>query len=128
MCEFTAAVCPIIHKSVFAGITLLSAALVGHLPTVQLLKWSGNSKRDRSGVWIGFVERSLIALFVLLGYTAETVFIFATKTAIIGYRIPTDDPSKQKKAVEYMLLGTMASYLSAVLIGFLGREIWSLLK
>ncbi|GEM_PF-2040341 len=112
---------PIIEKGVFVSAALLSAALIGHVPTVLMLRLSGNSKRDRSGVWIGFIERALIALFVLLGYTAETVFIFATKTAVIGYRIPAE-PGKQKKAVEYMLIGTMASYLSAVLIGLVAKE------
>ena len=128
MCEFVCLIKPLITKGIFVAATLLLAAILGHPATVYLLKMSGHKTCDQSGKWIGFVERSLVAFFVLLGFTAQTTFIFATKTAVMGFRIPRDDHNKQKKSAEYMLIGTMASFIFALLIGYLGKEIWGLLR
>jgi hypothetical protein len=75
---------------------------------------------NETGKWLGFFERALVALFVCLGLVSQTVFIFAVKAAVLGYRLP-DDKDDRKHMAEYMLLGTMISYFVALIIGLCGR-------
>ena len=128
MCDFAVATLPLIKKGIFTATTIFLSAGLGHLPTTLLLRFSGHDVHDKSGRWIGFVERALITLFVLLGLTAQTTFLFATKTAIMAFRIPQNDHQKQKKNAEYMLIGTMVSFICALFIGHLGKEVWSIIR
>lgn len=110
-------------------IAAMMSAFVGHWPVIRILKKAGANKIDSAGRWIGYLERALITLFVALNLTTETVFIFATKAAFMAYRLPKDDePSKQKAKAEYMLIGTLASYLVALIFGLIAREIFSQLN
>lgn len=98
------------------------AAWVGHFPVIGILKRAGMSNHcDATGRWVGYLERALITLFVATGHTTETVFIFATKAAFMGYRMPKDGDGKQ--TAEYMMIGTMASYITAVVLGLICMEL-----
>jgi len=102
--------------------TILVAAFVGHY-LFWLFVWMARIKfkdENNVGKWLGFIERALVALFVCLGLTSQTVFIFAVKAAVLGYRLP-EDKNHCKHIAEQMLLGTMISYFIALCIGICGR-------
>jgi len=109
-------------KVLISAITIIAAALIGHVFVLLFLKIAGNQVKDDNGIgkWLGFFERALVSLFVCLGLISQTVFIFAVKAAVLGYRLP-DDKEHRKKVAEYMLLGTMVSYFAALIIGLCGR-------
>lgn len=102
--------------------TILVSALIGHLFVWIFFKIANIKAQDENGIgkWLGFFERALVALFVCLGLVSQTVFIFAVKAAVLGYRLP-DDKEHRKHMAEYMLLGTMISYFVALVIGLCGR-------
>lgn len=109
-------------KVLISAITVIASALIGHIFVWLFLKIAGNQVKDNNsiGKWLGFFERALVSLFVCLGFVYQTVFIFAVKAAVLGYRLP-DDKEHRKNMAEYMLLGTMISYFVALLIGLCGR-------
>lgn len=112
-------------KIVLALITMFLSATLGHAifwNCIPRIKLKQSISKNGIAQWIGYLERALVALFVCLDLTAETVFIFATKAAVIGYRIPAglSDDDKRSTA-ENMLVGTMASYLIALIFGLLGQ-------
>ena len=110
-------------RVLITALTVILAVSLGHFLVLASLKIANIKIRDeRGGVvrWIGYFERALVALFVCLGLTAQTVFIFAVKAAVLGYRLPTDK-DEQRNMAEYMLLGTMVSYFFALVIGLCGR-------
>lgn len=109
-------------KISISAITVIASALIGHIFVWLFLKIAGNQVKDDNGTgkWLGFFERALISLFVCLGLISQTVFIFAVKAAVLGYRLP-DDKENRKNVAEYMLLGTMISYFAALIIGLCGR-------
>lgn len=114
-------------KVLIAGATILISAVGGHL-LFWLFFNSAKIKaqdEDGTGKWIGYSERALVTLFVCLGLIAQTVFIFAVKAAVMGYRLP-EDKDRRKKVAEYMLLGTMISYFLALIIGLCGRWVMGL--
>lgn len=118
----------IFFKILIIGITLFLSSALGHLLVMKFLKITklnseGLTNKNISK-WIGYLERALVSFFVCLDLTSQTVFIFATKAAVMAYRIPKDLPTdKQKLAAEYMLIGTMVSYLIALMFGFLGNAV-----
>jgi len=100
-----------------------AAAIIGHFLFLGLYWISGFALRedDRAGKWIGFLERALVSIFVLAGHIEATVFIFAAKAAVLGIRIGEGSAKKKREIAEYMLIGTMMSYLIAIFFGLLGR-------
>lgn len=109
-------------RILIAALTILVAAVGGHLLFWIFIKVAKIITPDNNGIvkWLGYFERALIALFVCLGLASQTVFIFAVKAAVLGYRLP-EDKDHRKHMAEYMLLGTMISYFIALVIGFCGR-------
>lgn len=118
-------------KVITIGLTLVLSSVLGHLIVINFLRITKLSPEgatnNNASRWIGYLERALIAFFVCLNLTTQTIFIFATKAAVMGYRIPKDVPSdKQKTEAEYMLIGTMVSYLVALMFGFMGNAIMNI--
>lgn len=109
-------------RVLIAALTILVAAIGGHLLFWIFFKAAKIKSDDDNGPgkWLGYFERALIALFACLGLASQTVFIFAVKAAVLGYRLP-EDKDHRKHVAEYMLLGTMISYFIALCIGILGR-------
>lgn len=101
--------------------TFLSAWL-GHFVVLSILSRAGMAERvDVTGKWIGYMERVLVTIFVSLNFVTQTVFIFATKAAFMAYRMPKDGNEKQK--AEYMMIGTMASYITGLVFGLVCQAI-----
>ena len=72
-------------------------------------------------MWIGITERAVVALLTMCGAAMVTVFVFATKAALMGTRIDDkDDHAKKREATEYILIGTLASYFFGLLFGLGG--------
>src|SRR3989338_11205989 len=105
-----------------AALTIISSAVGGHLLFWIFFKMAKIKSHDDNGTgkWLGYFERALVALFACIGLASQTVFIFAVKAAVLGYRLP-EDKDHRKHVAEYMLLGTMISYFIALCIGLLGR-------
>ncbi|MBU1863908.1 MAG: hypothetical protein KKH94_09620 [Candidatus Omnitrophica bacterium] len=111
-----------INPVLIAALTILVAAIGGHLLFWLFIKTANikSPSDDGIGKWLGYFERALVALFICLGLISQTVFIFAVKAAVLGYRLP-DDKDHRKHIAEYMLLGTMISYFVALIVGICGR-------
>jgi hypothetical protein len=106
-------------QPVVVVLSILMAALIGHWLTVFVIKRVRLSRpgAGRSSVWIGVFERAVIASMVMAGATAATVFIFASKTAVISYRL---GEKGHREFTEYVIVGTLISYFFALAFGFLG--------
>lgn len=115
-------------KVLVVALTVLIAVLGGHFLFSVFFKLAKikapiKTAHDHAvGKWLGYFERALVALFVCLGFVSQTIFIFAVKAAVIGYRLP-EDKNHQKDWAEYMLLGTMISYFIGLVIGLFGLQI-----
>jgi hypothetical protein len=65
-----------------------------------------------AGAWIGYLERLLIFMFILVGEYAAIGLLIAAKS-ILRFR----DDEKKRLTTEYILLGTLLSFTIAVLVG-----------
>jgi hypothetical protein len=87
--------------------------------TEQLGEAADDGLRD-GGYWIGVLERALIYLFVLIGEPAGIGFLAAAKSI---FRIGEVKELDQRKLAEYILIGTLASFTVATLIGLATRAL-----
>ena len=113
-------------KILIVALTVLVASAGGHLlfwiffKAAKIRAPIKVPDDNDTGKWLGYFERALVALFACLGLASQTIFIFAVKAAVMGYRLP-EGKEHRKEMAEYMLLGTMISYFIALCIGILGR-------
>lgn len=82
-------------------------------------RWTPSATVEKSlpnaGKWIGYFERILILTFILTG-TAEGIgFLLAAKSI---FRFGELNKAQEIKTTEYVLIGTLASFTIAILIGF----------
>lgn len=82
-------------------------------------RWTPSATAEKSlpnaGKWIGYFERILILTFILVG-TAEGIgFLLAAKSI---FRFGELNKAQEIKTTEYVLIGTLASFTIAILIGF----------
>lgn len=73
---------------------------------------STSAKLDASA-WIGILERILIVIFILISQVAAIGFLVAAKSI---FRFSETQKDGNKKA-EYFLLGTLVSFVLAVIVG-----------
>ena len=109
-------------------VTVLLSGMLGHWLVVACIHGIGmgshllSSEHRLAGKWIGILERMIITALVLADAVSATVFLFAAKAAVLSFRLPSRTPrDTQRQAVEYMLIGTMCSYLIALAFGFAGK-------
>jgi hypothetical protein len=76
----------------------------------------------KAGKYIGILERLLALIFVLLGQYAAIGFLIAAKSVL---RISKDGEKDARKKTEYVLIGTLISFTTAILIGLLANYIIS---
>jgi len=76
----------------------------------------------KAGVWIGRLERILILTFILQDQYAAVGFLIAAKSIL---RFGDTNPKAKRKLAEYILIGTLLSFLIALLIGFLANFLLS---
>ena len=82
-------------------------------------RWSSfKFKRSQSlkdaGGWIGYIERVLILTFIITNNITAIGFLLAAKSV---FRFGDLNGSKNVKKTEYVLIGTLASFSIATIIG-----------
>jgi len=77
------------------------------------------------GLWIGMIERTLILTFILQNNYQIIGFLIAAKSI---FRHRYDGLEKSQVTIEYILLGTMLSFLIAIIVGLLSNTILSYLE
>lgn len=82
-------------------------------------KWTPSATADKSlpnaGKWIGYFERILILTFILTGNAEGIGFLLAAKSI---FRFGELNKAQEIKTTEYVLIGTLASFTIAILVGF----------
>lgn len=68
----------------------------------------------KAGLWLGRLERFLILTFVFLNRYEAIGFLIAAKSI---FRFSEINTSKDRKEAEYILIGTMFSFVVAILMG-----------
>jgi len=71
-----------------------------------------------AGLWIGVMERLIIVLFIQVGFLSGIGFLLAAKSI---FRFGDLTKAKDTKFTEYILVGTLASFLIAITIGYILR-------
>ncbi len=78
---------------------------------------------DRAGRWIGILERLIIFILVVTDH-AEAAALVVTAKAILRFpEISGDEPHLN---AEYVLIGSLASWLLAIGVGFATRSLLTL--
>jgi hypothetical protein len=88
---------------------------------IFISKWvpeeDGNAASLQSaGKYIGILERLLVFLFIVINQWAAIGFLLAAKSI---FRFGDLRESKDRKLTEYVLIGTLLSFSSAIFIGLL---------
>lgn len=78
---------------------------------------------DNGGKVIGWLERALIFVFIMTSQFAGIGFLVAAKSV---FRFGEFKESKNRKEAEYIIIGTFASFLYAILVSLLLK--WALGK
>lgn len=81
-------------------------------------RWTPSATAEKSlpnaGKWIGYFERILILTFILTGTTEGIGFLLAAKSI---FRFGELSKAQEIKTTEYVLIGTLASFTIAIIIG-----------
>lgn len=88
-------------------------------------EFDGDDSLKKAGMYIGWFERILVFLFVLLGQFGGIGFLFASKSVL---RIASDSGGDGRKKTEYVLIGTLISFTTAIIIGLITQGLFTLLK
>lgn len=80
---------------------------------------------EKAGLWIGRLERLLILTFVLLNRYEAIGFLIAAKSI---FRFSEIKSAEDRKEAEYILVGTMLSFVAAIFIGVLTTWLLKQLK
>lgn len=75
---------------------------------------------NQAGQWIGYMERVLVLTFVVLGYWEAIGFLLAAKSI---FRYGDLKENKDIRMTEYVLIGTLASFSWAIIIGLIINQI-----
>lgn len=81
-------------------------------------KWTPEEMKNRglpnAGKWIGYLERILILTFILTGNMGGVGFLLAAKSI---FRFGELSKTQDIRTTEYVLIGTLASFSIATIIG-----------
>lgn len=105
---------------------LLLTSPVAILMNVLMGRWQNelNEDNERSlsngGLYIGILERIFIYLSVLAGYIQIIGFLIAAKSI---FRFGDLTRAKDRKLTEYIVIGTLLSFLIAMVTGFAVSEL-----
>jgi hypothetical protein len=79
-----------------------------------------NDSLLRAGKQIGYLERTLILTFVLIGQIPAVGFLLAAKSI---FRFGDLRQSDDKMRTEYVLLGTLFSFTLTIMLGLLVKKL-----
>lgn len=71
---------------------------------------------DTAGMWIGILERILVFIFIIGGWWSAIGFLFAAKSV---FRFGDLSKENQRVKTEYVLLGSLMSFLLVIMIGLI---------
>ncbi|QTY26546.1 DUF3307 domain-containing protein [Flavobacterium sp. CS20] len=112
--------------NIFSGnflLTLLSILMLTSVTSVVIKtlmsKWQLDEDQPKSalknaGAFIGILERLFIFLFIVLGHWSAIGFLITAKSV---FRFGDLSRAKDRKLTEYILIGTLLSFLIAIVIG-----------
>lgn len=103
---------------------LIISRPAGYLIAAMTRKWQEELDRDgdnshsgleNAGMWIGLTERFIILTFILLNQFAAIGFLIAAKSVFrFSGRMETN---RDRKETEYILIGTLISFIFAIVTG-----------
>lgn len=73
---------------------------------------------NNGGKWIGYLERFLIVTFILLNNFGAIGFLVTAKSI---FRFGELNKGKELKTTEYVLIGTLASFTIAIVVGLVSK-------
>lgn len=80
----------------------------------EITKETPSQGLEKAGLWIGRLERVLILTFVLLKHFEAIGFLIAAKSIL---RFSETRAPNCRKEAEYILIGTMISFVIAIMLG-----------
>ena len=110
------------QKYIWAYITGILLLLKPSSVTISAFteKWKiDNTGLKEAGLWIGYLERLLIFLFIMMSWYEGIGFLLAAKSIFRFGELKNED----LKTTEYVLIGTFASFLIATVIGLLIKSV-----
>jgi hypothetical protein len=81
-----------------------------------------NDSLIKAGTYIGIFERLMVMIFILTGQYEAIGFLIAAKSVL---RIGKDGDKWARKKTEYVLIGTLISFTTAIIIGLIVKFIIS---
>ena len=78
-----------------------------------------NEGLDRAGRLIGILERILVLVFILADQFSAIGLLLASKSIL---RISRDDDKEARMKTEYVLVGTLLSFLAATAVGLVAKS------
>lgn len=100
------------YMLVFKPASLLIGMFIRNWTPVNNAQLQG---MPNAGKWIGYIERLLVLTFVITGHIEGVGFLLAAKSI---FRFGDLNKAREIKVTEYVLLGTLASFSIALLVGF----------
>jgi len=74
---------------------------------------------NNAGTWIGYLERLIILTLMLFGHFSAIGFVIAAKSIFrFNGNVQTE---RDRKMTEYVLIGTLLSFVIAIFIGIIAR-------
>ncbi|BBG70061.1 DUF3307 domain-containing protein [Serratia marcescens] len=109
------------YSLIYLPMSLLIGQLLAHwTPQMPPSAKADNDSLLRAGKQIGYLERTLILTFVLLGQIPAIGFLLAAKSI---FRFGDLRQSDDKMRTEYVLLGTLFSFTLTIMLGLLVNKL-----
>ncbi|MEN9656383.1 MAG: hypothetical protein RL311_1364 [Bacteroidota bacterium] len=107
---------------VTAILALLSPTgiLIGKVTDPFRNKIQKDNSLKNAGKYIGYSERLLVLLFIMLCQYEAIGFLLASKSIL---RISKDNDDEGRKKTEYVLIGTLLSFFIAIVVGLACRSL-----
>jgi len=106
---------------IYMPMGVLIGQLLAHwTPQMPLSAKADNDSLLRAGKQIGYLERTLILTFVLIGQIPAIGFLLAAKSI---FRFGDLRQSDDKMRTEYVLLGTLFSFTLTIVLGLLVKKL-----
>ena len=107
---------------VTAILALLSPTgiLIGKVTDPFRNKIQKDNSLKNAGKYIGYSERLLVLLFIMLCQYEAIGFLLASKSIL---RISKDNDDEGRKKTEYVLVGTLLSFFIAIIVGLVCRSL-----
>jgi hypothetical protein len=101
-------------------ITQPAGVIIGKITEPLSKEISTDDSLKRAGMYIGVTERMLVFIFVLLGRYSVIGFLIAGKSIL---RITKDGETNARKKTEYVLIGTLISFIVAVAVALMIKSL-----